>query len=185
MVAQQLLGAAAVRRAASRTATDWRAAPPATPEAVQLSLLAQPTLQTIERYYLAIALLRRAGSGVLTQAELEKRCQQMAERMLTLYGFYSPEFHDRSLFEGFLGLLRRRGVLRTDGGGQAGVRRGAGPRSPTTRSWCCQSSCATASCRSCTAEAGNAQPETRAPPQDVFGAARPFGVAPGSALRLR
>jgi glycerol-3-phosphate O-acyltransferase len=96
-------------------ADEWRAAPPATPEAVQLSLLAQPTLQTIERYYLAIALLRQAGSGVLTQPELEKRCQQMAERMLTLYGFYSPEFHDKSLFEGFLGLLRRRGVLRTDG----------------------------------------------------------------------
>jgi glycerol-3-phosphate O-acyltransferase len=96
----------------------WRAAPAVSIEAVELSMLAQPTLQTIERYYLAIALLLRAGSGVLSQSELEKRCQQMAQRMVTLYGFYSPEFFDRSLFEGFLSLLRRRGVLRADAEGR-------------------------------------------------------------------
>jgi glycerol-3-phosphate O-acyltransferase len=98
--------------------THWSAPPVTDPAAMQLSLLAQPTLQTIERYYLAIALLRRAGSGTVTQAELEKRSQQMAERMLKLYGFHSPEFHDRSLFEGFIGLLRRRGVLRADSEGR-------------------------------------------------------------------
>lgn len=93
---------------------EWRAVPPASGAAMQLSLLAQPMLQTIERYYLAIALLLRAGSGVLTQAELQQRCQEMARRMVTLYGFYSPEFFDRALFEDFLGLLRRRGVIRAD-----------------------------------------------------------------------
>jgi len=101
-----------------RDGDTWLAPAAAAPEAMQLSLLAQSTLQTIERYYLAIALLRRAGSGVLTQAELEKQCQQMAARMLTLYGFDSPEFHDRALFEGFIGLLRRRGVLKADGEGR-------------------------------------------------------------------
>ncbi len=35
--------------------------------AMQLSLLAQTTIQTIERYYLAIALLIQAGSGEITQ----------------------------------------------------------------------------------------------------------------------
>ena len=40
-------------------------APAVSIEAVELSLLAQPTLQTIERYYLAIALLLRAGSGAV------------------------------------------------------------------------------------------------------------------------
>jgi glycerol-3-phosphate O-acyltransferase len=97
---------------------EWRAVPAASPEAMQLSLLAQPMLQAIERYYLAIALLLRAGSGVVTQSELEQRCQDMAQRMVTLYGFYSPEFFDRALFEGFLGLLRRRGVIRADGEGK-------------------------------------------------------------------
>jgi glycerol-3-phosphate O-acyltransferase len=96
----------------------WQAPPAAVPEAMQLSLLAQPMLLTIERYYLAIALLRRAGSGTVTQSELETRCQQMAGRMLKLYGFHSPEFYDRSLFEGFLALLRRRGVLRADAEGR-------------------------------------------------------------------
>jgi glycerol-3-phosphate O-acyltransferase len=96
----------------------WQAAPAASPEAMQLSLLAQPMLQAIERYYLAIALLLRAGSGVLTQPQLEQRSQDMARRMVTLYGFYSPEFFDRALFEDFLGLLRRRGVIRADGEGK-------------------------------------------------------------------
>jgi glycerol-3-phosphate O-acyltransferase len=96
----------------------WRPARADSIEAVELSMLAQPTLQTIERYYLAIALLLRAGSGAVSQSELEKNCQQMAQRMMTLYGFHSPEFFDRSLFEGFLSLLRRRGVLRADAEGR-------------------------------------------------------------------
>jgi len=104
-------------RAAGLLAGDggpWRAAQAGSSEAMQLSLLAQPMLQTIERYYLVIALLLRAGSAQLSQAELAKRCQEMASRMVTLYGFYSPEFFDRTLFEGFVALLRRQGVLRAD-----------------------------------------------------------------------
>jgi len=94
----------------------WSAAPAA--GVGQIPVLAHPALQIIERYYLALVLLRRAGSGSLTQAELEKRCQQMAQRIATLQGFYSPEYFERSLFEGFLTLLRRRGVLRADGQGR-------------------------------------------------------------------
>jgi glycerol-3-phosphate O-acyltransferase len=92
----------------------WLAPPAATPAAMQLSVLAQPMLETLERYYLAIALLLRAGSGQIGQADLGKQCQEVAQRIVTLYGFYSPEFFDRSLFEGFLGQLRRRGVIRGD-----------------------------------------------------------------------
>jgi len=92
----------------------WHRPPPATAEAMQLSLLARPTIQIIERYYLPIALLLQAGSAQLTQAALQQRCQQVARQMVTLYGFYAPEFFDKTLFEGFVSLLRRRGVLRTD-----------------------------------------------------------------------
>src|SRR5262249_40144970 len=92
----------------------WRAAPAASGEAMQLSLLAQPMLQTIERYYLVVALLLRAGSAQLSQAELGKRCQETANRVVALYGFQSPEFFDRTLLEGFVGLLRRQGVVRAD-----------------------------------------------------------------------
>jgi len=92
----------------------WRRPAPSSPAAMELSLLAQSTVQTIERYYLAIALLIRAGSGQVTQKSLEERCQLMAQRITLLYGFNSPEFFDRALFGSFINLLRERGVLRTD-----------------------------------------------------------------------
>ncbi|HUG72034.1 MAG TPA: glycerol-3-phosphate 1-O-acyltransferase PlsB [Steroidobacteraceae bacterium] len=98
----------------------WLAAAAASPEAMQLSVLAQPMLQTLERYYMAIALLLRAGSGEISQVDLARRCQQVAQRIVTLYGFYSPEFFDRTLFDGFLALLRRRGVIRGDAEGKLG-----------------------------------------------------------------
>ncbi len=95
----------------------WRRPPPSSAQAMQLSSLAQATLQTIERYYLAIALLLRAGSGTISQATLEERCQLAAQRIALLYGLNSPEFFDRSLFANFIDLLRRRGVIRGSGGG--------------------------------------------------------------------
>jgi glycerol-3-phosphate O-acyltransferase len=79
---------------------------------MQLSLLAQATIQTIERYYLVIAQLIAAGSGEITQSVLEERCQLNAQRIGMLYGLNSPEFFDRTLFENFIDLLRRRGVVR-------------------------------------------------------------------------
>ncbi len=95
----------------------WRRPAPTSPAAMQLSLLAQTTIQTIERYYLAIALLIRAGSGAITQKALEERCQLMAQRMTLLYGFNSPEFFDRTLFQNFIDLLRARGVVSLDSAG--------------------------------------------------------------------
>ena len=92
--------------------TEWRRPPPNSEKAMQLSLVAQATIQTIERYYLAIAILLKAGSGEITQNALEERCQLMAQRMGMLYGLNSPEFFDRSMFENFIDLLRSRGVIR-------------------------------------------------------------------------
>ena len=80
---------------------------------MQLSLLAQATVQTIERYYMVVAQLVQAGSGVLDQATLEERCQLTAQRMTLLYGLNSPEFFDPAMFENFIGLLRTRGVIRS------------------------------------------------------------------------
>jgi glycerol-3-phosphate O-acyltransferase len=91
--------------------SEWQRPAPTSPEAMSLSLLAQSTIQTIERYYLAIALLLQAGSGIITQEALEERCHLMAQRMSVLYGLNSPEFFDKSLFRNFLDLLRRRGVI--------------------------------------------------------------------------
>ena len=96
----------------------WRRPGPNSMAAMQLSLLAQTTVATVERYYLAIALLIGAGSGEITQQALEERCQLMAQRMTMLYGFNSPEFFDRTLFENFIDLLRARAVVRVDAAGR-------------------------------------------------------------------
>jgi glycerol-3-phosphate O-acyltransferase len=99
-------------------ATEWRRPPPTSEKAMQLSLVAQATIQTIERYYLAIAILVKAGSGQITQVALEERCQLTAQRMAMLYGLNSPEFFDRTMFEHFIDLLRTRGVIRLSSGGK-------------------------------------------------------------------
>ena len=92
----------------------WRRPVTGSAEAVRLSLIAQATIQTIERYYLAIALLLRAGQSALTPEALEQRCVAMAQRMSMLYGLAAPEFFDRAMFRDFIELLRQRGVIRLD-----------------------------------------------------------------------
>jgi glycerol-3-phosphate O-acyltransferase len=91
--------------------SEWQRPAPTSLEAIRLSVLAQATIQTLERYYLAIALLLQAGSGVITHEALEERCHLMAQRMTVLYGLNSPEFVDKSLFRNFIELLRRRNVI--------------------------------------------------------------------------
>jgi glycerol-3-phosphate O-acyltransferase len=91
--------------------SEWQRPPPTSLEAIRLSVLAQATIQTLERYYLAIALLLQAGSGAITPEALEERCHLMAQRMTLLYGLNSPEFVDKSLFRNFIELLRERKVI--------------------------------------------------------------------------
>ena len=93
--------------------SEWRRPSPTSLQAIQLSLLAEATLQTLERYYLVIAVLLRAGSGSITHEALEERCHLMAQRMSILYGLDSPEFFDKSLFRNFIELLGRRRVITT------------------------------------------------------------------------
>jgi glycerol-3-phosphate O-acyltransferase len=98
--------------------SEWRRPPSTSPGAMRLSLLAQASIQTLERYYLAVALLLQAGSGRITQEALEQRCHLMAQRMSVLYGLDSPEFFDKSLFRNFIDLLRRRNVIETSDEGK-------------------------------------------------------------------
>jgi glycerol-3-phosphate O-acyltransferase len=91
--------------------SEWHRRPPTAPEAMQLSVLAQATVPIVERYYLVIALLAQAGSGVISQETLVKRCQLLAQRISMLHELNSPEFFDPTLFSSFIDLLRRRGVL--------------------------------------------------------------------------
>jgi glycerol-3-phosphate O-acyltransferase len=97
--------------------SEWRRPAATSLESIRLSVLAQATIQTVERYYLAIALLLQAGSGTITQEALEQRCHLMAQRMSVLHGLNSPEFFDKSLFRNFIDLLRRRNVIQASAAG--------------------------------------------------------------------
>ena len=103
---------------ASEDRSVWRRPPAESSVAVQLSLLARATVPIIERYYLAISILIKAGSGRLSQEALERQCQVTAELMSLLYELHSPEFFERALFGNFLDLLRSRGVLQTGADGR-------------------------------------------------------------------
>ncbi|MGA2189503.1 MAG: glycerol-3-phosphate 1-O-acyltransferase PlsB [Steroidobacteraceae bacterium] len=96
---------------------EWLRPAPTSLAAVKLSLLAQSTIQTLERYYLVVALLLQAGSGAIGSQALEERCHLMAQRISVLYGLNSPEFFDKSLFRNFIELLRRRRVVQTSADG--------------------------------------------------------------------
>ena len=98
--------------------SEWQRPDSTSLEAIRLSVLAQATIQTLERYYLVIALLLQAGSDSITQEALEQRCHLMAQRMSVLYGLNSPEFVDMSLFRNFLDLLRRRNVIQVSRDGK-------------------------------------------------------------------
>jgi glycerol-3-phosphate O-acyltransferase len=91
-----------------------RRPPAGTAEAVQLSVLAQSTLQTLERFYMTIALLFKHGSGNMSQADLENLCQLMAQRITLLHGLDAPEFFAKTLFRNFIQVLKERGVLRVN-----------------------------------------------------------------------
>jgi glycerol-3-phosphate O-acyltransferase len=112
-VANSLLEAMAISNLlqANEDRSEWQRPSPISLEAAQLALLAETTIQTVERYYLVIAVLLQAGSGNIGREALEQRCHLMAQRMSVLYGLNSPEFFDKSLFRNFIDLLGRRGVI--------------------------------------------------------------------------
>lgn len=80
-------------------------------ESVQLSVLARVTVPILQRFYMAVSLLTKAGSGRLTQETLVRQCHLTAQRMSLLYELNSPEFFDPALFSNFVDLLLARKVL--------------------------------------------------------------------------
>ena len=91
---------------------------PSSREFVQLSLLSKPITQTLQRFYMAIALLLNTGQHSLSAEALEDLCTVMAKRLAILHGLNAPEFFDKSLFRHFIQTLLDLGVLRKDGNGK-------------------------------------------------------------------
>jgi glycerol-3-phosphate O-acyltransferase len=91
--------------------SEWQRPAPTSLQAMRLSMMAQAILQTLERYYLVVALLLQAGTDSIARDALVDRCHLTAQRMSVLYGLNSPEFFDKSLFRNFIDLLQRRNVV--------------------------------------------------------------------------
>lgn len=87
---------------------------PSSQHYVLLSLLSRTLLQTLQRFYMAIALLLNKGQNTLTAEQLEELCTVMAQRLSILHGLNAPEFFDKSLFRHFIKTLLKEGVLHTD-----------------------------------------------------------------------
>lgn len=83
-------------------------------QAVMLRTLSRFIIQTLERYYLSIAVLRKYGAGRITAAELEEQSSLMAQRMSMLFGLNAPEFFDKTLFRNFIANLKANEIITTD-----------------------------------------------------------------------
>jgi len=85
--------------------------------AFQLLMMGQSMVPMLQRFYLAIALLVKNGSGTLTRARLEGLCMKSAQRLAMIYGLHSPDFFDQALFHDFIHTLRERKVVRRNSAG--------------------------------------------------------------------
>jgi len=75
-------------------------------EVFRLRAIGHALQQAFERYYIAISVLVKNGSGTLSAGELESLCQLAAQRLSLLYANTAPEFFDKGLFRGFIQKLR-------------------------------------------------------------------------------
>lgn len=91
---------------------------PSSRQFVLLTLLSRSIAQTLQRFYMAIALLLNAGQNQLAAEELEDLCTVMAQRLSILHGLNAPEFFDKSLFRHFIQTLLDQRVLRQDEAGK-------------------------------------------------------------------
>ncbi|MEP1214560.1 MAG: glycerol-3-phosphate 1-O-acyltransferase PlsB [Marinobacter sp.] len=84
---------------------------------LRLRILSRFIIQTLERYHIAIGILRKYGSGKITATELEEQSTLLAERMSILFGLNAPEFFDKTLFRSFIANMQHNGVITTDDNG--------------------------------------------------------------------
>ncbi|PYE41024.1 glycerol-3-phosphate 1-O-acyltransferase PlsB [Psychrobacter fozii] len=80
----------------------------------QLQVLATPVGQSLERYFMTLALLAQQGSGNLTENEVVDLCHLLGQRLSVLYADDIPDFFDRALFTSFIGALTRLDYLQKD-----------------------------------------------------------------------
>ncbi len=85
--------------------------PGGTLSAGKMRVLGNALLQTYERYFIVIAVLKHHPSASLTAADLESICHQTASQLSLLYDYVSPDFFDKSLFKQFIRSMREEGLI--------------------------------------------------------------------------
>ncbi len=80
----------------------------------QLEMLAAPVSQSLERYFMTLALLSQQGSGKLSSEQVVDLCHLLGQRLSVLYADDIPDFFDRALFTSFLQALMRLDYIHKD-----------------------------------------------------------------------
>ncbi|OOR91690.1 glycerol-3-phosphate 1-O-acyltransferase [Moraxella caviae] len=73
----------------------------------QLVVLASPAQQSLERYFMALALLSEQGSDKLTAEQAVNLCYVLGQRVSVLYADDLPDMFDKALFTSFIDTLKR------------------------------------------------------------------------------
>lgn len=87
---------------------------PNTEDHNQLMVLAAPVMQSLERYYMTLALITQRGSGNISTRQVEELSHLVGQRLSVLYEFNSPEFFDKALFQSFIKVLTQQGYISTN-----------------------------------------------------------------------
>jgi glycerol-3-phosphate O-acyltransferase len=90
---------------------------PNTEQHNQLSVLAAPVQQSLERYFMTLTLITRQGSGRVSAKQIEDLSHLLGQRLSVLYEFNSPEFFDKALFRSFIAALAEQQYLTIDADG--------------------------------------------------------------------
>ena len=83
----------------------------------QLLVLATPVKQSLERYYMTLALITQRGSGNISAKQVEDLSHLLGQRLSVLYEFNSPEFFDKALFQSFIKVLTQQNYIQTNESG--------------------------------------------------------------------
>lgn len=77
----------------------------------KLVVLASPAQQSLERYFMALAVLSEQGSGRLSSEQVVKLCYTLGQRVSVLYADDLPDMFDKALFTSFIDTLKRLGYV--------------------------------------------------------------------------
>lgn len=77
----------------------------------QLTVLANSVEQSLERYFMILALLSQQGSSKLSKEQVIDLGHLLGQRLSVIYEDDMPDFFDRALFSSFLDALERLGYI--------------------------------------------------------------------------